>query len=834
MKTPKLISKIRATPGIWIALLALALVGGRLLWVSAGRPAHRREITDAYGTARLFLGDPYLSHDGLKFTYQATSDHGVSLYVCEVATGHRQTVCEEHGSGDFGSSTDLHAWPWAPDDSAFAYSLQDQLIIHSTEPAKDSPGLTSGANAVTDLVWVNPGEFAYVTWKTNLCYARREADGTWQPHDLLQGGGFASLTAVDTNTIAWVQDGLICRLDLSLGVSGTSKLLAARPTVTAATPVAEDHPPTNGLVLWLDAATLAQPDQSPVTGLADLSPARNDAVPNGHPPTYNGPASPGALNGKGTVHFTSAGAATGLKTRANLDLAGNTPRTILAVLRQVNNGVMRINIGDFNKRWGGYYLEEEKTSLYLPRFWRNWANRVILRSPDWNLAGMVADGTNEWAYVNGDLMGTKSNVLATVAAPVEIGLRTGGTNSVGADGDLAELLIYNVQLGDGDRQQAERYLKSKWLTRKRVAGNSPLVWFDPQLPGLTGFSYSPATGRFLLQTTSNGRNLLWRYDPAGGTNDPVQVAAAPHMISPQWVGDTGCAYAVVNAGTNAVLLGDGRDAPRTVVTGAGDLRWFQATPDGGKLLIMGTFHREASEGVWRYDLGAGQLQPLVPGSDHPSVYARFVEPSQSTIKLASGKSIRCTIFPPAGLNPHKKYPLVLGYTVVRTILNNGADGRLWVADLATCGAYVVVVDRPTWFGDIELYGEYVQGAYEVMAKNPRVDTSRVYLFGASAETQYMTQIATDPANRWRGIIYLNPTGLPDFSGLPHFGPKPKILISAGGEEHEEARLAQYQAEALQAGVLVEYVIHPGEGHHLLGNAAQNERTQAMMHFIFEE
>jgi len=35
-------------------------------------------------------------------------------------------------------------------------------------------------------------------------------------------------------------------------------------------------------------------------------------------------------------------------------------------------------------------------------------------------------------------------------------------------------------------------------------------------------------------------------------------------------------------------------------------------------------------------------------------------------------------------------------------------------------------------------------------------------------------------------------------------------------------------------VLVEYVIHPGEGHHLLGNAAQNERTRALMHFIFEE
>ena len=45
---------------------------------------------------------------------------------------------------------------------------------------------------------------------------------------------------------------------------------------------------------------------------------------------------------------------------------------------------------------------------------------------------------------------------------------------------------------------------------------------------------------------------------------------------------------------------------------------------------------------------------------------------------------------------------------------------------------------------------------------------------------------------------------------------------------------KFQAEALKSGVLVEYVIHPGENHHLIGNAAQLERNHAMMHFIFEE
>jgi len=35
-------------------------------------------------------------------------------------------------------------------------------------------------------------------------------------------------------------------------------------------------------------------------------------------------------------------------------------------------------------------------------------------------------------------------------------------------------------------------------------------------------------------------------------------------------------------------------------------------------------------------------------------------------------------------------------------------------------------------------------------------------------------------------------------------------------------------------VMVDYIIHAGEGHHVVGNAAQLERTRAIMHFMFEE
>jgi predicted esterase len=104
----------------------------------------------------------------------------------------------------------------------------------------------------------------------------------------------------------------------------------------------------------------------------------------------------------------------------------------------------------------------------------------------------------------------------------------------------------------------------------------------------------------------------------------------------------------------------------------------------------------------------------------------------------------------------------------------------------------------------------------------------------SAETAYMSEFVTNSPGLWKGIILLNPSGLPDFSNSPRFSRRPKILISAGSEENEEDRFKKYQEESLQSGVMVEYVIHPGEGHYIVGNAGHLERAKAMMHFIFEE
>jgi len=822
--------------GIGLTMVAAASVGLRLLWIHLHLPAHRQEITAALGPARMFYGDLQMNRDGSKFIYKATSDIGYGLFIHDSITGLTKEICDEPGRGSDYSYSDINAWPWAPDDSVYVYTFHDKLVIQPSDDTTAPAELIVGTDMVTALAWLNPGLFAFISAKTNLCYAQKQPDGRWEQHTSLHEDEMTSLTAAGTDKVAWLEDGLICRIDPIRGLAGTSNLPSAAPDADANT---NAIPPTDGLKLWLDASTLHWRDQSSVPILCDLSPSKNDAIQAGRPPVFNGPESSRALNGKGTIHFTSGDSlaeATGLRTRANLGINNNKPRTVFMVMHHDTGKVMQISTGEPGRRFSFFGLEEADRFFYLPRVRNNWANRIIVRSPDWNLAEVICDGTNENAYVNGLLMGTKDYLLATVDKAVEIGCQTGGTNGTniaGSDGDFAELLIYNRALDANERRNVENYLKTKWLGNKLLASKGPLIWYNPAIPGLASFSYSRETGRFLFRQTVKGKDSLWRFDPQ--TDDLSQIVEADAINSAQWVGKDGWACTKLDHGTNAIMLADVLNGQGAPLFAYGEVNKFQAAGDGSKLLIFGTFSNEPVVGIWEYDMAAGRLRSLVSALDHPSVYAQTIIPVRSTFKLANGRNVECLIFPPANLNPHKKYPLLIGDTFIDS-KDNGRLGTLWTTDiaLANSGAYVAIVNRKYWRIGIENWGDNVLGVYKSMAQNPRIDTSQVFLFCVSPETDYMSDFETNSTGLWKGIILLNPIDLPDFSNSPRFHQRPKILISAGSEDNEEALLKIYQEESLKNGVMVEYIIHPGEGHYIVGNAGHLERDKAMMHFIFEE
>jgi hypothetical protein len=195
-----------------------------------------------------------------------------------------------------------------------------------------------------------------------------------------------------------------------------------------------------------------------------------------------------------------------------------------------------------------------------------------------------------------------------------------------------------------------------------------------------------------------------------------------------------------------------------------------------------------------------------------------------------GGDVTCTIYRPVNFDKKKKYPLVIGDTMIVDPIY----GEPFMTGMAACGAMVAVVERPWWPVGLEQWTENVQALYEHLKNDPMVDTKRVYLFGASAETHYLSQLVETNTAPWRGLILLNPSTLPDFSQSPKQQLRPKMLLDAGGEEHDENQFKKFQKDCLDWGVVVEFYTHPGETHRMVGTTPKLERARELKHFIFEE
>ena len=139
-----------------------------------------------------------------------------------------------------------------------------------------------------------------------------------------------------------------------------------------------------------------------------------------------------------------------------------------------------------------------------------------------------------------------------------------------------------------------------------------------------------------------------------------------------------------------------------------NFRWFGVAPDRRQILFWGSVSNDPSPGIWQYDTQTKRLDPLAPYSDHPSPYAGMITPSHTSIKAASGRTLRCVVFPPSAFDPRKKYPLVIGDTLV----SDAIHGPMFESGMAGCGAFVAIVERNYWGDGIEQWAENVLNFYQ--------------------------------------------------------------------------------------------------------------------------
>jgi hypothetical protein len=811
------------------------------------RPARLDETIAAYGSIRTVYGPAQFNHAGSRFIFIATaSDRGRALFLANTLTGKKRLIIEDRqGLGYFKDEYDIKAGSWSPDDSCFLCFVSNQLMVLPADPNQQEAVVDN--DTFSEAVWLSPTKFAYVSGGTNLFVAQKRGDGQWDRECFLsEDVQLTSLIAINSNAVAWLENSaVICRADLSEPKQG-SGAAARSPTqgtgetfpLSSGSPVqAPSRPLTNGLALWLDASKLMRPDKDLVRNVPDLSGKGNDTVWNKNPPAYNATNSPGALNGKGTIHFgylNSETNGTGLKTHSRFNITGAAARSVFAVMRHDADRAMMVSMGDTRTNGTLFAVEGERDRFYLPGGWYA-DNQVMMTSTDWNLLEVVYDGAVQRGYIDGVLRGVASVKLNTAEKEVEIGYRTatGGQNPKTAEGDFAELLVYNRALNNEERRQVEHYLNTKWFGKLPGAPQSSMVWYDSGMAGLTSMAYSESTGALLLGRAENGQDSVWQLDTAWSSNaSPTLVMEGTSVRSPQWAGPHRFAYSSQLDNRSWITLADtsgGEKKTLLQLWASGDFDWFKVSPDQKQVFLFGNISNMPVAGIWLNDLASDQWNQVISASDYPSTNVQVVTTSRNTL-FAPGGQVTYTLYQPANYDKHKKYPLVLG----DTIFDDPLYRELYRKTLAACGARVAIVERRNWNYQLDQWATNVLALYESLVSDPSVDTSRVYLFGTSAETQYVSKLVEARPALWRGVMLCNPSTLPDFSKAPGFQRRPKLFIDVGGDEHKDDVLKHYQESSLAYGALVEFYIYPGENHQIVSIEAKLERTKHMVHFIFEE
>ena len=138
---------------------------------------------------------------------------------------------------------------------------------------------------------------------------------------------------------------------------------------------------------------------------------------------------------------------------------------------------------------------------------------------------------------------------------------------------------------------------------------------------------------------------------------------------------------------------------------------------------------------------------------------KTISPSVGTGTTAQGRQISYHLWKPSHVSAGKKYPLIIGQT-----------HYIWspyqqVAPEA--GYYFATVDRATWADDIDNWPGDVLELYDILAKDPDIDTNRVFLTAFSAEARDVVQVLAARPDICKGVILFNPGSRAGFvAGAP--------------------------------------------------------------------
>ena len=378
------------------------------------------------------------------------------------------------------------------------------------------------------------------------------------------------------------------------------------------------------------------------------------------------------------------------------------------------------------------------------------------------------------------------------------------------------------------------------------SSNAPVKFFDlstniPELEKITRVSYSPETGRFLLNClSSNNVATWWQLTPTDSPSETLcRIQPGNATWGVKWI-NQGEGWAYVSQSEpqhdTLVIQTNFSTASTTRIKFSVDLSSYYSqgftlsfTPaaNGRRLFIPGIFNDEIVPSIWEYDLDSSSLRPVVTVPETPLLHARDDGLLRQTMTLPSGHTTGYQIQFPPGFNRRQKrrYPVIIANQYMDAYASAFADcGVIYVT--VGSGAHEEGPQEEQWESDLWEFYKYLAGT-------PYVDTRRIFLGAACAETGGVSKFLSTHPSPWKGIILMDDITLPDLNVLAHCGHPPKILLSAGSQNNESALLYNYQAEACKVGIKVELSILEGTGHPYISQGSIRKRLERVMNFIYD-
>jgi hypothetical protein len=378
------------------------------------------------------------------------------------------------------------------------------------------------------------------------------------------------------------------------------------------------------------------------------------------------------------------------------------------------------------------------------------------------------------------------------------------------------------------------------------SSHAPVNFFDfssniPELDKITRVSYSPETGQFLLNClSSNNIATWWQLMPRGSSSEKLsQIQPDRATWGGKWI-NHGNGWAYVSQSEpgqdTLVIQTNFSSAPTTLIKFSVDLSSyysqdfsvsFAPAANGQRLFIPGIFNDEIVPSIWEYNLDSSSLRPVVPVPKCPLLHARDNSLLRQTMTLPSGHSTGYQIQFPPDFDRHQKrrYPVMIANQYMDAYASAFADcGVIYVT--VGSGAHEVGPDEEQWERDLWEF-------YKYLAATPYVDTKRIFLGAACAETGGLSKFLLTHPSPWKGIILLDEIQLPDLNILAQCGYPPKILLSVGSQNNQSVVFYNYPTEACKLGINVELSLLAGTGHPYISQRSIRECLETMMNFIYD-